>query len=376
MPRERPTASISSCWVRERKSEEEGGRQGKREGELKKKEGKKRVFDPDLETPPSGPLARARRPPRGRKRKKKTKTQKTHHKHDARRVLLGLLEQVAHPRGADADKHLDELGAGDREEGHAGLAGDRLGEQRLAGPGRADQQHALGDLGAHGREPLGPLEELDHLHNVLLGLVDAGDVVEPDPRVGLHLELGLGLAKGHRVPGAAAADAPGAAAAARQQEEPADEQQREREVAQQARDDGAAVLGLRVRREVDALGAELGEQLLRRARQLHADALDAVAELRARGLDDRDGAVLVEVDLLHAAEVEVLEEARVGHARGGDGVVGGEGRGRGSQGRGRGGGHGEGGEAGHPRALGGVSGLLKGFAFLWRRGGREKKGVA
>ena len=37
---------------------------------------------------------------------------------------------------------------------------------------------------------------------------------------------------------------------------------------------------------------------------------------------------------------------------------------------------GEGGEAGHPRALGGVSGLLKGFAFLWRRGGREKKGVA
>ena len=73
VPRERPTASISSCWVRERKSEEEGGRQGKREGELKKKEAKKRVFDPDLETPPSGPLARARRPPRGRKRKKKPK---------------------------------------------------------------------------------------------------------------------------------------------------------------------------------------------------------------------------------------------------------------------------------------------------------------
>ena len=33
--------------------------------------------------------------------------------HDARRVALGLLEQVAHARGADADEHLDELRAGD-----------------------------------------------------------------------------------------------------------------------------------------------------------------------------------------------------------------------------------------------------------------------
>ena len=54
-----------------------------------------------------------------------------------------LLEQVAHARGADADEHLDELGAGDREERHLGLAGDRLGQQRLAGAGRADQEHAL-----------------------------------------------------------------------------------------------------------------------------------------------------------------------------------------------------------------------------------------
>jgi len=31
---------------------------------------------------------------------------------DARRVLLGLAEEVAHARRADADEHLDELGAG------------------------------------------------------------------------------------------------------------------------------------------------------------------------------------------------------------------------------------------------------------------------
>ena len=66
----------------------------------------------------------------------------------AGRVRLGLLEQVAHPGGADADEHLDEVGAGDRVERHAGLAGDRAREQRLAGAGRAVEQHALRDLRA------------------------------------------------------------------------------------------------------------------------------------------------------------------------------------------------------------------------------------
>ena len=51
---------------------------------------------------------------------------------DARRVRLALLEQVAHAAGADADEHLHEVGARHREERTARLAGDRLGEQRLA----------------------------------------------------------------------------------------------------------------------------------------------------------------------------------------------------------------------------------------------------
>ena len=69
---------------------------------------------------------------------------------DRRGVGLGLLEQVAHPGRADADEHLDEVRAGDRVERHAGLAGDGAGEQRLAGAGRAVEQHALRDLGADG----------------------------------------------------------------------------------------------------------------------------------------------------------------------------------------------------------------------------------
>ena len=67
---------------------------------------------------------------------------------DAGRVALGLVEEVAHAAGADADEHLDELGAGDGEERHAGLAGDGAREQRLAGAGRADQQHAARDARA------------------------------------------------------------------------------------------------------------------------------------------------------------------------------------------------------------------------------------
>ena len=64
---------------------------------------------------------------------------------DRRRRLLGLREQVTHARGADADDHLDELRRRHLEERHARLAGDRARQQRLAGPGRAAEQHAARD---------------------------------------------------------------------------------------------------------------------------------------------------------------------------------------------------------------------------------------
>src|SRR2546423_1073578 len=69
------------------------------------------------------------------------------HEDDARGVLLGLLEEVADARGADADEHLDEVGARDREERHAGLARDGAGQQRLTCARRAVEQYALGDPG-------------------------------------------------------------------------------------------------------------------------------------------------------------------------------------------------------------------------------------
>src|SRR6202041_811768 len=59
---------------------------------------------------------------------------------DAGRVLLALLEQIAHAARADADEHLDEVRSRDAEERNAGLACDGASQERLARPGRPDHE--------------------------------------------------------------------------------------------------------------------------------------------------------------------------------------------------------------------------------------------
>ena len=123
---------------------------------------------------------------------------------DGRRVLLGLLEEVADAARADTDEHLDEVGAGDGVERHARLARDRAREEGLAGSGRAVEQHALGDLGADGLE-LGRVgEELLDLAELLDRLLAAGDVAERRLRHVLGDQLGLGLGELHDAASAAA----------------------------------------------------------------------------------------------------------------------------------------------------------------------------
>ena len=73
---------------------------------------------------------------------------------DARRVFLGIVEQVAHTGRAHADEHLDEVGTGNREEGHPRLPRDRAGEQRFTGSGRAHEQNAFRDARAEHIEPV------------------------------------------------------------------------------------------------------------------------------------------------------------------------------------------------------------------------------
>ncbi|CDN45514.1 hypothetical protein BN871_HV_00060 [Paenibacillus sp. P22] len=122
---------------------------------------------------------------------------------DARRVLLGVLEQVADAGCAYADEHLDEVRAGDAEERNSGFACDSAGQERLAGTRRAHQQHALRNAGADCGELARILEEFDDLDELLLLLVGAGDILERDPLLLFVIQTGFALAKVHDLAAAA-----------------------------------------------------------------------------------------------------------------------------------------------------------------------------
>ena len=170
------------------------------------------------------------------------------HEDDAGRRLLRLLEEVADARGADADEHLDEVGARDREERHAGLAGDRAREQRLAGAGRPVEQDALRDPRAERLELLRVLEELLDLVQLLDRLVRAGDVLEGDlRRVGRH-PLGAALAEAHHLRAAALHLV--------HEEDPEADEEDERQEVGEERPPGARAGALRV--ELDVLLARAG----------------------------------------------------------------------------------------------------------------------
>ncbi len=95
-------------------------------------------------------------------------------------MLLGLLEHVAHARGADADEHFDEVGTEMVKNGTLASPAMARASKRLAGARRADHQHALGNLAAQLLELARILEEIDDLANLGLGLIDARDIGEGD----------------------------------------------------------------------------------------------------------------------------------------------------------------------------------------------------
>ena len=118
---------------------------------------------------------------------------------DAGRVLLALLEQIAHAARAHADEHLDEVRARDAEERDPGLARDRPGEERLARAGRTDEEHALRNSTAKSLKLLWILEKRDDLLDLVLGLVDPGDVRERHLVLRVAQHPRLRLAEGHRL---------------------------------------------------------------------------------------------------------------------------------------------------------------------------------
>ena len=98
--------------------------------------------------------------------------------HDAGGHLGRLLKEVPDAAGAHAHEHLHEVGAGDGEEGHLGLAGHGLGQQGLAGAGGAHQQRALGQLSADGGVFAGIVQEIDDLLQILLLLLKTCNILE------------------------------------------------------------------------------------------------------------------------------------------------------------------------------------------------------
>jgi hypothetical protein len=116
---------------------------------------------------------------------------------DARRQFLRLREQVADPCRTHADEQLDELRAADREERHAGLAGDGLGQQGFAGPWRADEEHTARQLASEQSEPLGLPQEANDLREFLLRFFLAGGVREGDAGFPLGVDSCLALSERH-----------------------------------------------------------------------------------------------------------------------------------------------------------------------------------
>jgi hypothetical protein len=90
------------------------------------------------------------------------------HEDDRRRVLPRHHEQLPDHAGPLADVLLDQLRAGDADEGAVGVVRDRAGQQRLARSGRAVEEDPLRLRDAEGVEELRVLDgELDDLLDLL-----------------------------------------------------------------------------------------------------------------------------------------------------------------------------------------------------------------
>ena len=112
---------------------------------------------------------------------------------DGRGDLCRLLEQVTHAACADADEHLHEVRAGDREERHVRLTGDGLCKQCFARARRADEQRALRQFRADGGVFLRIVQKVDDLDERFLCLVLSGHIRERHAGLLFHIDLGFAL---------------------------------------------------------------------------------------------------------------------------------------------------------------------------------------
>src|SRR6266851_3916899 len=96
-------------------------------------------------------------------------------------ILLALFKQIANARCAYADKHFNEVGTRNREEGNIRFAGDGARKQSLARSWRAHHQHAFGNPSAKFLKLLRLLKKFNNLLEFFLGFLDARNILKRHP---------------------------------------------------------------------------------------------------------------------------------------------------------------------------------------------------
>ncbi len=110
---------------------------------------------------------------------------------------LAWLNRSPHAASRRHHEHLDEVGAGDGVERHAGLAGDGAREQGLTGSGGPYSSTPFGMRAPTALELRRVLQEVLDLLHLLDGLVGTGDIGEGDRRGLLRHEFRARLAELH-----------------------------------------------------------------------------------------------------------------------------------------------------------------------------------
>ena len=115
----------------------------------------------------------------------------------ARGVFLRLYEQVPYPGRPDAHEHLHEIASADDEKRHFRLSRYRLGQKGLARSRGTDQQDSLGYPSPEPGDFLGVFKKLHYLAHFLLGLLNAGHVLESDLVLAFRQHAGAVFPEAH-----------------------------------------------------------------------------------------------------------------------------------------------------------------------------------
>ena len=119
--------------------------------------------------------------------------------HDARRILLRILEKITDTGGSHADKHFHKIRPGDAEERNSRLPGDRFCQQGLSCSRRSLKKHALRDPRAYLDIFLRRLKEIDDLLELFFLLLQPCHIGEGDLDLILIRQPRAALSEVHRL---------------------------------------------------------------------------------------------------------------------------------------------------------------------------------